>query len=140
MESTVTFRRDSKIVKKPLHLKNGVFLIYAPRQLKLSPTQFERYDAEVAVILPENSCGYFTSKFKIDEIEQISGDIQRIWIEILNRSFTEEIVIKKSRPFGFFVLETKGKINIKYETAQKTKKTSSKISKKKTKEWFFKQI
>ena len=96
------FIRDSKNVKKPLHLKNGVFLIYAPRQLKFSPMQFERYDPEVTVILPKNSCVYFTSKFKADEIEQVCGDTQRIWIGILNRSLTEEIVIKKSRKFGVF--------------------------------------
>ena len=30
MKSTVTFKRNSKNVKTPMHLKNGVFLIYAP--------------------------------------------------------------------------------------------------------------
>ena len=65
--------------------------------------QFERYDTEVTVILPKNSCVYFTSKFKTDEIEQVCGDTQRIWIWILNRSLTEEIVIKKSESLGFFL-------------------------------------
>ena len=41
----------------------------------------------------------------MDETEQICGDTQRIWIAILNRSLNEEIVIKKSKPFRFFVLE-----------------------------------
>ena len=54
MESTVEFKRDSKNVKRPLHLKNGVFLIYAPRNLTFCP--------------------------KTDEIEQISDSTQRIWI------------------------------------------------------------
>ena len=65
--------------------------------------QFERYDTEVTVILPKNSCVYFTSKFKTDEIEQVCGNTQRIWIWILNRSLTEEIVIKKSESLGFFL-------------------------------------
>ena len=94
MKSAVTFKKDRKNVKKPMHLKNGVFLIYAPRQLKISPIQFERYDTKITVILPKNSHGYFTSKFKTDEIEQVCGDTQWIWIGILNKSFTEEIVIK----------------------------------------------
>ena len=76
MESTITFKRDSKNVKKIL--ENGVFLIYAPRQLKISPNEFGIYDTEVTVILPKKSCRYFTSRFKTDEIEQVCGDTHQI--------------------------------------------------------------
>ena len=69
MESTIEFKRDSKNVKKPLHLKNGVFLIYAPRNLTFSPMQFNRYNTEVKFTLPKDLRGYFTLKFKTDEIE-----------------------------------------------------------------------
>ena len=34
MKPTLTFTRDSKNTKKPLHMKNGVFLIYAPRKIE----------------------------------------------------------------------------------------------------------
>ena len=78
------------------------FFIYALKQLKISPMQFEIYETEITVILPKNSCGYFTLKFKTYEIEQICGDTQRIWIGILNRSLTEKIVIKK-RAVCFFL-------------------------------------
>ena len=71
--------------------------------------QFERYDTEVTVILPKNSCVYFTSKFKTDEIEQVCGDTQRIWIWILNRSLTEEIVIKNQKVWVFFFKRQKVK-------------------------------
>ena len=37
MESTITFKRDNKNVKKSLHPEIGVFLIYASRQFKISP-------------------------------------------------------------------------------------------------------
>ena len=110
MESTITFKRDNKNVKKSLHPKNGMFLIYASRQFKISPMQFERYHTKVTVTLPKNSCGYFTSKFKTEEIEQVCDDTQQIWIEILNRSLTEEIVINKKQTvcsfffFSFFFL------------------------------------
>ena len=33
--------------------------------------QFERFDAEITVTLPKHFQGYFTSKVKTDEIEQI---------------------------------------------------------------------
>ena len=93
--------------------------------------QFERHDTEIMVILPKNYHGYFTSKFKADETEAISSDQQQIWIAILNRSLTEEIIIKKSKPFGFFVLESKGEVKTKHETVKKTKTTLSKVLKKK---------
>ena len=126
-----------KNVKKTFLVKNGVFLIYAPRKLKINPMQFERFDAEITVTLPKHFQGHYTSKFKIDEIEQMCGHEQRVWIEILSRSLTNEVIVKKDKPFGFFVLEpglNKEKINIKHETA---KKYTSKISKKKPKRWFF---
>ena len=105
MKLTVTFKRDSKNVKKTMHLKNGAFLIYAPRQLKISPMQFERYDTEITVILPKNSYEYFTSKFKTDKIKQVCGDI-------LSQISDQRNCSKKNKPFGFFVPETKGEINI----------------------------
>ena len=136
MKSTIVFKRDSKNVKKPLHLKNGVFLFYAPRKIKISSMLFERYDTEITVILPENSRGYFTSIFRTDETEEVCGNEQRIWIGILNKSLTENIAIKKNRPFGFFIPETKRNINIKHEAETKKKQPPSKISKKNTKRWF----
>ena len=102
--------------------------------------QFERDDTETTITLPRNYCGYFTSKFRSDEIETITGNQQRIWIGILNRFLTEDIVMKKNKPFGFFVLVSKGEVNIKHETTKNTKKAISKISKKDTIWRFLKQI
>ena len=132
MKPTLTFTRDSKNTKKPLHMKNGVFLIYAPRKIEISPMQFSRNDTVVTVNLPENYRDYITSKFRHDKIEAVTDNQQRIWIGILNRSLTEAIVIQKNRPFGFFVLEPDSDINIKHETASATNKNcTQKISKKK---------
>ena len=47
---------------------------------------------------------------------------------------------KKNKPFGFFVLESNGEVNIKHATTKNTKKASSKILKKDTIQRFFKQI
>ena len=76
MKSTITLRRDTNNVKKAVHLKNGVFLFFVPKKLKISSMQFERYYTEIMVILPKNDHRYFTSKFKTDEIEAISGNQQ----------------------------------------------------------------
>ena len=72
-----------------------------------------------------NYCVYFTSKFRSDQIKTITGNQQRIWRGSLNRFLTKDTVIK-NKPFGFFVLESKGEVNIKNETAKNTKKTLSK--------------
>ena len=44
MKATLTFARDTKNIKKPTYLKNGGFLIYAPKKIKLhiKILQFER--------------------------------------------------------------------------------------------------
>ena len=65
---------------------------YFTHQEKSNFMQFEKYDIEITVILPENSPGYFTSKFRTDEIEVCSNK-QRILIGILNKSLTENIRI-----------------------------------------------
>ena len=101
MKPTVIFRKDTKNVKKTAYLKNGVFLIYAPRKIKISPMQFEKYDTEITVILPKKYHRYFTSKFKTDEIALVIGERERIWIGILNRSLTETVIIKKTSHLDF---------------------------------------
>lgn len=58
MKSAIVFKTDSKNVNKPLHLKNGVFLFYIPRKINISSMLFERCDAEITVISPENSRRY----------------------------------------------------------------------------------
>ena len=88
MKLTLTFTRDTRQVKKPTYLKNGVFLIYAPKKINIFPMQFERNNTEITVTLPEHYHGYFISKFRSDETKTISGNQQRIWIDILNRSLT----------------------------------------------------
>ena len=85
---------------------------------------FNRHDEEVMVTLPKNSYGYFTSKYKTDETEQISSKLQKIWTGVINKSLTEGNVIKKDKAFVFFVLETKGKIPIKHETETKKRQPS----------------
>ena len=69
MTSIIKFKGDSKNIKKNITSKKMIFLIYVHRKLIFSPMHFNRYDEEVMVTLPKNSYGYFTSKYKTDEIE-----------------------------------------------------------------------
>ena len=88
MPSFIKFKRDNKNTKNPLHLKNGVFLICTPRKLTFPPMQFNRCDTEVMVTLPKDSYGYFTSKYKTVETEQISSNTQRICLGVINKLLT----------------------------------------------------
>ena len=113
--SALIFSRDSKSIKKPLFLKDGGFLIYAPRKHKFPHAEFTKYDTEVTVTLPRDSQGFFGSKYK-DEIEQFLSIIGRLWIGILNKLFFEDIVIGKGQVLGFFVLKTDKRFTVKNET------------------------
>ena len=131
MKPTLTFTRDSKNVKRPLPLKNGVLLILC-KKIEISTMKFKRNDTELKVTLPEHNHVYFTLKFELDEIETVTSKQQRIWVGILNRSLTETILIqKKKQTFWIFVLEPSNKIDIKHETAPAKNKNLQKISKKK---------
>ena len=88
MKLTLTFTRDTRRVKKPTYLKNGMFSIYSPKKINIFPMQFKINNTEITVPLPEHYHGYFISKFRSDETKTISGNQQRIWIDILNRSLT----------------------------------------------------
>ena len=113
MKNRAVFKRDNKNFKKLRHLKNLVSLLHAARNIKICPMQYEMEDTKVIVSLLENFQGYFTSKFRTDEIEEIFFGEQRILISILNKSLTENIEIKTKSMLGFFVLETKADIKIK---------------------------
>ena len=58
MKPTLAFTSDTRQVKKTTYLKNGVFLVYAPKKINIFPTQFERNDTEIPVTLPEHYHGY----------------------------------------------------------------------------------
>ena len=55
-----------------MHLKNGVFLIYAPRELKISPMQFEKYNTEITITLPNNSHGYLIQNLNLMKLNKFA--------------------------------------------------------------------
>ena len=77
-------------------MKKKVFIISSPRYIKTEPASFRRIHAETIVFLPEKSNGFITSRFNGDELKRLFHEKHRLWIEILNRSFVDNIVIKKT--------------------------------------------
>ena len=40
------------------------FLLYAPRNIKVEPTAFQRIDSGILAFIPENKRGFVTSKLR----------------------------------------------------------------------------
>ena len=89
----IILKRAQANVKKPRHLQKNVFILYSPRTVKIEPATCKRIDTEIIVFLPKNSKGFVTSVFRGDEISEFNGEHQRLWVEILNKSYEETIEI-----------------------------------------------
>ena len=104
-------------------MKKDVFIIYSPRHIKIEPASFRRIDTEILVFLPNNSIGFITSRFNDDELKEVLDGEHRFWIEILNRSFEDNIVIKKKNSSSFLVVEPE---NLKFKYVLTKKRTKQK--------------
>ena len=71
--------------------------------------------------MPHNSKGFITATFPGDEISEFNTNKERLWVEILNKSFKEPIKIKKNQPLGFAVIKLEH-LKFKYETSDSKKK------------------
>ena len=89
----IILKRSQANVKKPKHLKENVFILYSPRTVKIEPATNKRIDTEIIVSLPKNSKEFVTSIFRGDEINKFNIEQQRLWIEILNKSYEETVEI-----------------------------------------------
>ena len=79
------------------NMKRNVFIIYSPRHIKIEPASFRRVDTEIfGFFLPQKSRGFITSRFNGNKSKEVFDGEHRLWIEILNRSFVDNIVIKKT--------------------------------------------
>ena len=81
-----------------------------------------KIDKNISLILPKKAKAFCTLKFMGDEIYQIKTKKERLWIEILNKSYEEDLKIKnKNSILGFLVTEPEN-LNFKHETKSDKKK------------------
>ena len=99
----IIFKRTHGRVKKPEHIDGNVFAIYAAKAINIEPATSYSIDTKLIVLLPDNLYGYVTSKFRRDEIHKFSAKKQRMWVEILNKSYEFKIEIKKNSVLGFVI-------------------------------------
>ena len=87
----IIFKKSSGRIKEPKHLKRNIFIIYSPRSVKIEPATSIKIDTELILLLPQNSKGFITSIFRGEEINEFCSEKQRLWIEMLNKSFEDNI-------------------------------------------------
>ena len=132
MNNKIIFEKDNKSVKNPKHLQRNVFFALFTTEKNL-PDINQKIDTEIFAFLPKNSKGYVTSRFRSGEINEIFFGLNRLWLEILNKSLEDTIEIKKEKIIRFFVVEPENfqfdHVPYKMKAKKKTKNYSSKDKK-----------
>ena len=111
----IIFKWDNARVKKPEHLQKNIFLVCSPRTVTEKPATCIKIDTGITLILPKKAKAFITSKFRGDEIFEIHQETERLWIEILNKSYRKKLKIDKNSVLGFVVIEPEN-ISFKHET------------------------
>ena len=104
MEDKIMFERQQDI-KKSKALRKEYFLLHSLRNITIEPESNKKIDTKTTAFLPKNSKGYITSKFRTNEINEVFYGRSCLWLEILNKSFEDNIEIKNRAPIGFIVIE-----------------------------------
>ena len=104
MEDKIMFERQQDI-KKSKALRKEYFLLHSLRNITIEPESNKKIDTKTTAFLPRNSKGYITSKFRTNEINEVFYGRSCLWLEILNKSFEDNIEIKNRAPIGFIVIE-----------------------------------
>ena len=127
MDEKIISKRDSANHVKPFHLRDNVFLLYGPRNIKIESMECTKTDSGIIAFIPKNVQSFLSSKFREDKINEIWSREQRLLVEILNKSCKLPIEIKGC-VLGFFVAEST-QIKVKHETAlpKAKKRENSKI-------------
>ena len=124
----IIFKRTHNRVKKPSRIDRNVFELYPLRGVNIEPATSYKIDTELIVLLPDNSNRFVTSKFRGDEIYKFNANKQRLWVEILNKSYKDNLRLKIDSVIGFVVIETE---HLPHKHVTKKKKSKKdKISKK----------
>lgn len=124
----IIFKKSNRGVRNPKHLNKNIFIIYLSKKVYSETSTYLNIDTEIIVSLPEKSNGFVTSIFKGDEINELRQKKQCLWIEILNKSFGDTIVIKRHRPFGFLAMEPEY-LKFKYKAPKYKKKNKGTLLK-----------
>ena len=91
----VMFEKDSQGLNKSQHLQGKIFIIYSPRTVTLEIANCTKVDTNIILNFWKKAKAFVISKFRGDEIYGINNDKTRLWVEVLNTSYTEDLKIKE---------------------------------------------
>ena len=117
----VIFTKDNQTVKKPQHLNKNIFIIFSPKTVTVEAPRCTKIDTKIVLNLPKKAKAFLASKFRGHGIYEINNNENRLWIQVLNTSYTEDLKIDRNTPLGFLVIEPES-LKSKYETKKKPKK------------------
>ena len=83
-----------------------------PRTIAVETASCINVDANSILHLPKEARAFITSKFRGQEIHEICRKKNRLWIEILNTSYSEDFKIKKKTALGFLLIIQPENLNL----------------------------
>ena len=64
----------------------------------IAPANAKKIDTNIILKLPDKGKVFITTKFRGEKIQRVDKKTKRVWIEILNESYFEKLVIKNKAP------------------------------------------
>ena len=105
---------------KPKKYEKNIYTIFAQRKLVIEKANTETIDTELTIELPENCTVFLATKFEGQDIQKFIGPCRkRLWLTILNQSYTEKYQINKGDLIGYLLLEPDN-LNVHYIAKEKT--------------------
>lgn len=83
-----------------------------PRTIAVETASCINVDTNIILHLPKEARAFITSKFRGQEIHEICRKKNRLWIEILNTSYSEDFKIKKKTALGFLLIIQPENLNL----------------------------
>ena len=113
--------QDSKSIKKTELLSSNILKTFAPRTLKFRQAEYTEYDSGIVVNCPDNIIAYYCS---LDtSFKKLEPGTTRIYLGLLNLSFTENFTLKNATLLDFYcsIQKTKLFLNIPRQSRYSTR-------------------
>ena len=105
---------------KPKKYEKNIFTIFSQRNWIIETADTETFDTELIIEVSKNHTAFLVTKFEGQEIKKFTGPCRkRLWLTILNQSYSNKLQIKKRDLIGYLLFEPDKNINVYYITHKK---------------------
>ena len=106
------------LIKRKKYEKN-IFTVFSQRKFTIETANTETIDTELTIELPEKCTAFLATKFEEQDIQKFIGPCRkRIWLTLLNESYSEKYQIKKGDVTGYLLLDPDN-YNVHYVVKEK---------------------